>query len=582
MRVLALLRRSVLGVCVLAPFAAVAVACTSSDADDDPTTNDAGSSSGDTGPSLTDPDTGSPGTDAGNDSGPAKTEAGTDAGDGGSSGTLPSGVVHQLSYHQLTTKAEHGSSVKPAISRNGNTIAWSTHDGSGINRVYALDPAAGGEPKLVDTYPLSSGGNAFVAVSDDGNIIASTDGLTIRVADKAAVAKGSLVFTDGEVSNISLNSSGTELYLVQRRDNHFPATPGATILRGLYKWAPGAAAISPLVTADDVATLTGKTVDKVFPFATCGGSGPGYSGLASSADGSKIYVGVKVDGAELVVGTSNAGGAAKLILPAVSDGGKFVNAIATNASGSKVAVNYTNTSAQGAGLDVINADGTGRKKVGDVTPSCGTPLSLGADGNTINAGNTGFVHHADGSDTIEILAGTGTYTTPFFLLGEPSGHESESMTMSGDGKRFAYLSQESGGGTPYHIAVAELDSRTLGSVPTVSEPHLSASSVPRDNGVTNVFASATVVGASPFVGSVMFNKGIIESQSLSNGAAGFLDDGKKNDKTAGDGIFTSPGDFRAYTAATPGPRVVRIKAELKDAAGKRQAHALDFGPFAVK
>jgi len=490
------------------------------------------------------------------------------------------GVLRELSYHQLTTKPEHGTAVKPAISGNGARVVWSTYPDDHISKVWVAE-TSGAEPVLVDTYPAASGSYAFVAISDDGNTIVSTNGASIRARGKDGSDKGEIVF-GGEISNAIVNGTGTEVYFALRRNDALASNPGVSIERGIYKWTPGTQNFAPLITASDVAALAATTEDHVFPFSGCGGSGPGYTALVSSADGSKIYAITQIDDAMLVVQTSNTGAAgAKIIVPAVTESYKFVNAIATSADGSKLAFSVSNTSPEGAALEIIGADGAGRKKVADIGGGCGNPLSLSADGKVIGDGRRGVLHPVDGSDRIPVISTTGATGSPFYFVGEPSGFESEAFVMSNDGKRFAYVNKEVGGNSPVHLAVAELDSSALGTVPTVSAPKVSRASIPRDN-TTKASLSAKVAGASPFVGATFFTKGVLENTGVSSANYPLYDDGKNLDTAGGDGTFTSTESVFAGATAVAGPRVLRIKAEVKDASGKRQGHAVDFGPFAVE
>lgn len=522
---------------------------------------------------------------------PVPTNDGGPVGDGAvlDGGPRADGVIRDLSYYQLTAKTEHlPASPRIQISGNGQRVVFSTRDAGSVNRIWVVE-TNGGTPVLVDTTP-ATGGLSITAISDDGNTIVSTDGREVRVAGNTGVAKGKIIFQDGEISNVGVNATGTEVYFVMRRNNAFPPPSNAPVQRGLYKMAPtGGAditAITQILSPNQVAPLVGVTdADKVFPFASCGGSGGGNSGLAYSADGSKMYVGIQVEDKMAVIATSSAGGGAKLVVPPVTEGFKSVNSVATNRDGSKLAVRVSNASAAGGEIAILNADGTGRTKLVDQGGPCGTPISLSDDGKVIGDGNSARVISTEGKDPWPVLAPTGASPNGFFFISEPDGGESMDMVMSQDGKRFAYLNSE-GNGVPRHIGLAALDSSALGAVPTVSSPTVSRSSITRDTATVNgprAYVSAKVAGTSPFVGSVFFTKGAVENTGISNGSFGLFDDGKNKDTTAGDGTYTGPEAIYATKDAVVGPRVLRIKAEVKDTAtSKRSAHAVDFGPFAVE
>jgi hypothetical protein len=73
------------------------------------------------------------------------------------------------------------------------------------------------------------------------------------------------------------------------------------------------------------------------------------------------------------------------------------------------------------------------------------------------------------------------------------------------------------------------------------------------------------------VGGQSFKLGLVDSANVHADVV-LLADG---------GVFAAEG-VTASTSATPGPRVLRIKAEGKNTKGLRAAHAVDFGPFEVK
>ena len=81
----------------------------------------------------------------------------------------------------------------------------------------------------------------------------------------------------------------------------------------------------------------------------------------------------------------------------------------------------------------------------------------------------------------------------------------------------------------------------------------------------------------------MFNKGVLENIGIISASYPLWDDGKNVDKTAGDGIFTSAESVFAGPDSVAGPRLIRVKVEVKDPTSKkRSAHSLDFGPFAIE
>jgi hypothetical protein len=75
--------------------------------------------------------------------------------------------------------------------------------------------------------------------------------------------------------------------------------------------------------------------------------------------------------------------------------------------------------------------------------------------------------------------------------------------------------------------------------------------------------------------------GGIEDTNDTNGAIVLLDDGKAPDMVAGDHVFTGTG-IRAGSIATPGARLVRVKAEVTSSDGMHHATAVDATGLSVQ
>src|SRR5207248_2995891 len=113
-------------------------------------------------------------------------------------------------------------------------------------------------------------------------------------------------------------------------------------------------------------------------------------------------------------------------------------------------------------------------------------------------------------------------------------------------------------------------------------PTMSVAKIPRNGSVTATITAA-ISGSSKVTvaGTIGFSGGLEDSAGLYlGGRVGLHDDGMRGDATAGDGTFTGTG-FSAESAATVGPRIIRIKAEVKSADGRRHATATDFSGMEV-
>jgi hypothetical protein len=431
--------------------------------------------------------------------------------------------------------------------------------------VFVVD-ADGSNVKQVDSYTALCGCDSIVAISADGNTIASSDHVQTRIVDLNGTLKHSIVFDSNETSAIALDATGSTVFMQQAR-NAATSPGGVAIERGIWKMSTaGGAPTQVLGPAAVSALIGGSTPDQIFPFRGCVG------GFAVSSDGATVASATYVNGANAIV-TSGAGGA-KLVIPPLTDRAKLVITLGLSDDGAMVAYYVNSSAAAGAEVGVIGADGTGRKKLfeGTDSDSCESPLVLSADKKTLMIGHYAMVHPTDGvGEPWLVLAATGAVSPGGYFLGEPAVSNSRTMTMSADGKRFVWPSHATG--NPRFVSIAELDATALGSVPEVSAPKVSRPSITRDGPKASLSANAPVGAA---VGSQMFlPDGTVENTGISNGQLPLSD-------AAGNGTFTSAEAVTASQMAKVGKRTLRIKAETKDAGGKRSAHFVDFGPFAVE
>jgi hypothetical protein len=481
-------------------------------------------------------------------------------------GPRADGVIREVSFHQLTVAPENRPASVPAFSRNGQRVAFSvTGFGGAPNKIFTVD-ADGSNIKEVDSY-VNGGNVARVAISEDGNTIASTDGTTTRIVDKNGALKNSIVYTDGVTVQVVLTANGSDAFMLNARD------VGA-VARGVHKMSAAGGAPVPVITPAQAAAAVSRPVTDIGSFASCTG------GIGVSADGTKVISVVRVADSSAIL--TESGGVVKSLIGPLTEGNKLVINIGIGKDGTQVAYFVQANNPQTSEVGVIGFDGANRKKLLELGhgDGCDSPLTLSDDNKLLAIGHNASIYPTDGSEPWTLLAATGGIpTAPFFFIGDPDSSNTRSMSMSGDGKRFVYLSG-TGGGQPQHIAIAELDETKLGAVPTVSEPRVSKPSI---TVMPQTFASVSAKAPSgALLGATMFTKGIVENSGIASAQVPLFDDGKNLDKTAGDGIFTSTESIRAATGAVIGPRTLRIKAETRDAAsGKRAGHLVDFGPFAI-
>jgi hypothetical protein len=150
-------------------------------------------------------------------------------------------------------------------------------------------------------------------------------------------------------------------------------------------------------------------------------------------------------------------------------------------------------------------------------------------------------------------------------------------TMNAAGNRILYQAADSAG--IGQLVTLDINPASTGSAPQISNPGLMPDTV-STSGATRSTLTAAV--SSPFPPQ------IVEAVPLFNGLPDtalppwfLFDDGNHGDAVAGDGIYTTDAIF-APSSTTPGPHTIRIKVEVKDAAGVRHATALEFGPLQVQ
>ena len=118
--------------------------------------------------------------------------------------------------------------------------------------------------------------------------------------------------------------------------------------------------------------------------------------------------------------------------------------------------------------------------------------------------------------------------------------------------------------------------------PVISSPQIDPDTVERGSQDFSTVTAGIETSGTPGV-CVLVLQGIYNHTPLGVGVGAYAtlyDDGTTGDETAGDGIFTND-TLYAVESIEPGPRTLRIKAEIQDANGFRYAMAVDLEPFAV-
>jgi uncharacterized protein (TIGR03437 family) len=475
-------------------------------------------------------------------------------------GSPVSSIVRTITYHHLTALPDKGPDYRTsfAISGNGALIAY-THD-SGPNQIYAMNFDGTGQ-RLVDSYTAQCYCGSFVDVSDDGSKIVVTEGRQIRL-------NGSLlVMVDTGVAGLKIEGDGRRIFFLLDRDGSiYSGTHGTFIQRGLYVMNTDGSGMRQIVGPAAIAALFGTTtpIDHISPEFTVSSQNAINQSLGVTQDGAHIVFGankVAGNGPGAIFGVNLDGNGLHLVLGPVRSVARL--GISSNAlkvfydaypSGFTVETGVINF--DGSNQLVLRHDGLG-----------GTPgVQLTADGSRLLAYD--LLYNTDGSGALQLSAPLNPLTP-----GSPFMNSTATRFVY----TFVYPGTYSQGLT--QLASAEINPTNFGSAPVLVNP-----SVNPAYAVAGGSKQGTVtVGVSPAdhvlgVNYSILRDGLIEDPV--NGDIFLKDDGTSGDKVAGDGIFTL-NNVIAKSTSSPGPRLLRLFAEVSDAAGLLHGTLIDLSPFAV-
>jgi hypothetical protein len=128
------------------------------------------------------------------------------------------------------------------------------------------------------------------------------------------------------------------------------------------------------------------------------------------------------------------------------------------------------------------------------------------------------------------------------------------------------------------LASLEINPASLGAAPAIVNPSVNPGYVTPGGAGATVTAGVTTANRVIGVSYAIVRDGLVEDPV--NGVVFLADDGTSGDVTAGDGIFTCNSVIVSATA-TSGPRLLRLFAQVSDAAGMRHATMVDVTPFSV-
>jgi len=215
---------------------------------------------------------------------------------------------------------------------------------------------------------------------------------------------------------------------------------------------------------------------------------------------------------------------------------------------------------------VVNFDGTGQLALRHDGLGEAPGVQLTADGSRLLAYD--LLYNTDGSGALQLSTLLNSLTP-----GRP--------IMNSTATRFVYSFVVPGTYSQglTQLASAEINPTSFGSAPVLVNPSVDPAYAVAGGGkqgtvTTGVSPADHVLG----VNYAILRDGLVEDPV--NGVIFLKDDGTSGDKLAGDGIFTC-NNVIAKSTSPAGPRLLRLFAEVSDAAGLRHGTLVDLSPFSV-
>jgi hypothetical protein len=505
------------------------------------------------------------------------------------SAAIPLEQIRTLAVHEITAwddRINEGyggqGEQAPLISDDGSTIIFGRladpDDPEARTRVFAMNPD-GGDERQIDAYTSYCYCNSNIDVSANGEVVAITDSVQIRVASSSG-GDGQEIFAleSNEINGMRITGDGRTIVFRVYRDTSVRGSSAAEpISRGVYAIDPDGSNLRRLVGPEEMAPRLNVTPELV-PF--FGGSW----GLDVSFDGNVIAFASFIapesggSGQGLFV-TDGDGGTPRMLLSRTA----YITNGAVSSDGSTIAYISYNSATGVEELGVIAPNGFGQRKLSDNTligmgmPS-GERIQLSADGTRLLLGSNALLFDTTtgakialsvydrmsvGGDPPTLLIGT-TYRS--------------SMTSDADQIIFFAADEVN----IQQLVRLDVNPADLGDAPVVTDPSLTPTFVQTATG-SSATAAVHVETSNAFlrVGIAVLRDGMADINVSAAYNGPLADDGVSiGDTAAGDGIFTTD-KLTTDCCAIEGPRIVRFRAETVDAAGLRHATTVDVRPFAV-
>jgi hypothetical protein len=491
---------------------------------------------------------------------------------------LPS-LLHTLAFNEITSFPDGLRNLTdnqgPILSAAGNRAAFAdapghSHTDARYNDIFVINSDGTGQ-QMVDSYEQFAYSDAEVDISADGSRVVSTDSVQIRSADVGGSGGQAVIaFDSNSVRNPRISVDGSKIFFLLRADTNIRGT-SMREERGLYVINPDGSGLQQVVTPSQIGDLIGIPAENVVIFGVDSGSSLALSSGDQIVFGT-INTGVPDNTSQRMFGVQADGsGLHELDLPPRV----FVIGMGISGDGSTVSYNIAPPSSSPSEVGVENFDGTGRHTL--TTSATSYPIGFPGSGDRIQLSNDGSKLLL-GSTSVLIDTVTGAQlqlaTTGNFYSGDTPRLVYDGMfraSMDSTATHFLYISGDAQ--NVQQLATLDIDPLDLGSAPLIVDPAINPASIPV-GGAQAATVSAGVLTAFPD-DKIIRVSNAIRFDGLDNSHvnhAVLLDDGT--------GVFSSD-RITADSVAVPGPRIVRIKVEVVDSAGRRHATAVDFDPFEV-
>lgn len=479
-------------------------------------------------------------------------------------GPPPLSVVRTMAYHQLTALPDNGPDYRTStvISGDGTVIAYTRAPSSG-NHIYTMNFDGSGV-REVDSYKSLCSCGPVLDISDDGTKVVSTEQRQIRFVDRGAVTP--LITVDTGIMGLKMEGDGRRVFFLIDRDGNITSNGRAVtpIQRGLYVINADGSGLRQIVGPNAVAALFGAAADPhISPEFTVTGNAPNHS-LGVTSDGKRIVFGAKKvagNGPDAIFGVNLDGSGLHLVLGPVP----YVGHLAINAgSGAKVLYDTTSKNFV-VETGIVNFDGTGQLALRHDGLGNSPGVQLSADGAVALAFD--ILYNTDGSGALQLSTIFNSLTP-----GAP--------VMNSAATRFVYsfvLPHTYSQGLS-QLASLEINPVSLGSAPAIANVSLNPGTIVPGGGGATVTAGVSPADRVIGVNHAIVRNGLVEDPV--NAVVSLVDDGTSGDLAAGDGVFTC-NNVIASRSAPLGPRLLRLFAQVSDAAGLRHATLVDLSSFSV-